>query len=510
MREKDGLPPATAQVAEDGLGLRVLARRASGLSVAALVSSGLSLPATFLAARWLGPDQFGRAQYVLLFYVYGSLFRSGVFEGGIRAFIHLRGRGETEEAVRSQNVGLSYELVVSLVPGLVLVAVAMYSDDPVQRLGFFVAPAAVIASSGASFLAGIYMARQQFRVVTQVTFVRAVFFPIALLAGVQLLGASGAVLAPVLLDFLVVVIYGVRASGFGIRLSFDRGRGRSLTRAGFPLGAAAMVYWAYRTVGTTSVAVALPAGALGVYAFAAAPMALLVRALSSVQAVLAPALWGEMATEKRTDWVDNAARIAVVSALVAAVATNLAQAGFGPLVSAYLPRFSAAIGLFELLVLNVLLLSLGAVPSLVLDAAAINRQTRHLAIWMAGLAVNVAANVTVLWYGLGAYAVAWNDLWVQGVVVLAVHGAAARYLPGDRWRSSRLRLLVICAVTGAIAVALHAGPQSGHGLAATSGLMIVRAAMVAGVWALVVVTFSWFAADGGLRAADAEVTGRKA
>lgn len=488
-----GQIPAGGSGLTSSLGLRTIARSASGLSVAGLLSSGLSLPATFLAARWLGPDAFGRAQYVLLFFVYGSLVRSGVFEGGMRAFIHLRGRGEEDEALRSQNAGLSYELIVSLIPGLVLLLVAFWSDDPIQRLGFLVAPVAVMASSGASFLSAIFMARGQIEVVTHVTVARAVVFPAALLGGIAVLGTRGAILAPVFADLLVVAAYSRRAGGFGIRLSFDRGRGWALTRTGFPLGAKAIVYWTYRLVGGTSVAVALPAAAFGAFAFASAPLALLGKAFASVNAVLMPALWGEMARNDRTGWANDAARIAVALAVGAGVATNLAQAGFAPVVTAYLPRFVDSIDLFDLLVLNVLLLSLDAVPALVLDSVAVNRQTLHLKIWIGGLTINVVANVVALWRGFGAHAIAFNDVWVQLAVVIALHVVAARYLSGKRWRCARRRLVAITIVTAAVSVGLHVGPQAAEGLAEVSVLVAARAVVVVGVWTIVALTLRrWF------------------
>lgn len=462
-----------------------MARRASGLSFAALLSSALSLPATWLAARWLGPDDFGRAQYVLLFYSYGALIRSGAFEGGMRAFMHLRGRGDTHEALRSQNVGLSFELVVSLLPGLLLAASAMWASDPVQRLGLFVAPLAVMASSGAAFLAGMYMAREQFNMVTRVTVVRAVVYVVALLVGVRLFGASGAVLSPVLADVLAVLLYAARARGLRVRLSFDRARGLALTRAGFPLGAGAIVYWAYRLVGSTSVAVARPSTVLGVYVFAAAPTALLLKALSSVQAVLTPPLWAEMARDDSTRWVDDAARIAVAGAVVAAVLTNLAQAGFAPVVNAYLPGYHGAIWLFDLLVLNVLLLSLTLVATLVLDSASVNRQALVLGIFVGAFVLNLAANVIVLASGLGVQAVAWNDLWVQALVVVLLHWAAARHLPGERWHEARRWLLAVTVVTGLVAAALHVGPQAASGLPSVGSLIAARVVAVIVAWAAI-------------------------
>src|SRR4051794_33500888 len=87
-----------------GLSLRSVVRRASGLSAASVVGAAISAPTMFLAGRWLGPVDFGRAQFVLLVYFYASLLRSGVFEGGIRTFIDRQAHGDDAGAVQAEQV----------------------------------------------------------------------------------------------------------------------------------------------------------------------------------------------------------------------------------------------------------------------------------------------------------------------------------------------------------------------------------------------------------------------
>ncbi len=72
----------------------------------------------FSRAHWLGPARYGDAQFVLLLYLYATLIRSGVFEGSVRSVIDHLARGEEKEAREAQNVGVSYELVVSALPGV--------------------------------------------------------------------------------------------------------------------------------------------------------------------------------------------------------------------------------------------------------------------------------------------------------------------------------------------------------------------------------------------------------
>ena len=163
----DGPADGAALIAEpsltgQGLSLRDIVRRASGLSAASLVGAAISAPTIFLAGRWLGPVEFGRAQFVVLVYFYASLFRSGMFDGGIRTFIDRQARGDGPGAAQAEQVGYSGEVLVSLVPGIALLIAAAFSHDDLRSLGFALAPLAVMASSLNAFLAGRRIARQQF------------------------------------------------------------------------------------------------------------------------------------------------------------------------------------------------------------------------------------------------------------------------------------------------------------------------------------------------------------
>ncbi|MFZ0129167.1 MAG: hypothetical protein WAL77_07065, partial [Candidatus Dormiibacterota bacterium] len=166
----------------ESLGLRRILRSASGLSGASLIGSVLAVGAGFLAAHWLGPSRYGDGQFVLLIYLYATLMRSGVFEGSIRAVIDHLAHGEVREARHAQNVGFSFELVVSALPGIALAVVGLFVSAGVLRLGLFLAPVAVIASSGSSFLSTLWSARSRFDVVGKVAVVQAILGPVLLVA----------------------------------------------------------------------------------------------------------------------------------------------------------------------------------------------------------------------------------------------------------------------------------------------------------------------------------------
>jgi hypothetical protein len=200
------------------------------------------------------------------------------------------------------------------------------------------------------------------------------------------------------------------------------------------------------------------AATYGFYAFAIAPVAVAAGLITSMHTVLMPSLWEEIAkSETERAWVRDSARVTVALALAAGVVTNLCQAGFPVAVEGVASRYVEAGRFFEVLVLNVFLLSVAAVPSLVLDSEAVNKQVRHLMIWIVALGLNVVANVAVFRLASDApLLVAWNDVWIQGLVVIAVFAAAWPHL-GREWADHRVEhaLVTLAVLTAACAFALH-------------------------------------------------------
>lgn len=470
----------------ESLGLRKILRSASGLSGASLIGSVLAVGAGFLAARWLGPARYGDGQFVLLVYLYATLMRSGVFEGSVRAVIDHLARGEVDEARHAQNVGVSFELVVSVLPGVALAIIGLFVSPGAVQLGLFVAPVAVIASSGSTFLYTLWSARSRFDVVGKVAVAQATLGPALLVALVAATGTAGLFLAPALTSLLTGALYFLFRPPLQLRPSFDVRPARSYLRVGFPLGLLAEIYWAYRLVGSSSIAIALSSYVLGLYTLAAAPIAVATSAIGGIQAVLLPTIWRELSRGASGPiWARHAERITIAMALIAGAAASLGQAGFAPMVMAFLPNFGGSIRLFDILALTMLLLPIATVPSLTLDSKRVNRQKRHLLIWLIALFVNIGANYLALRAGWGAQAIALNDVWVQFLVVVVIFETAAPHIWGadPRRRAvlyAKMALIIAVAAVGTVLLdAGAAGLRPGHlDVVAT----LLRCGITAAVW----------------------------
>jgi O-antigen/teichoic acid export membrane protein len=474
----------------ESLGLRRILRSASGLSAASLIGSVLAVGAGFLAAHWLGPARYGDGQFVLLIYLYATLMRSGVFEGSVRAVIDHLAHDRPDEARRAQNVGVSFELVVSAVPGIALTIVGFFVSPGAVQLGLFLAPIAVVASSGSSFLSTLWSSRSRFDVVGKVAVAQAILGPILLVALVATIGTAGIFIAPALNSIVSAALYFVFRPPLELRPSFDTRAARPYLRVGFPLGLLAEVYWAYRLVGSSSIAIASSSFVLGLYTFAAAPIAVATSAIAGIQAVLLPTIWRELGRGAAGPaWIRHAERITIAMALIAAAVAGLGQAGFAPMVMAFLPSFAPSIRLFDILALTILLLPVATVPSLVLDSMRFNRQKRHLSIWAVALLVNIVANVIVLRNGWGAQAIAVNDVWVQFLVVVVIFETAAPHI----WEAGRqraalyLKLALVVVVATAVTLVLDQGAVGLHPGHLDITATVLRCGGTAFVWGVLAV-----------------------
>jgi O-antigen/teichoic acid export membrane protein len=419
----------------------------------------------------------------MLFYFYASLLRTGTFEGGSRAYIDFKAKGANDEAVLVRDIAITVETVASILPGIAMAAVAFLLPDPTRRLGFLLAPAAVVLSSYSSYLGGIFFADERFDEIARVNLVRAVATPGLTLLGVSWWGAPAVFVAPMIVDGTAIAVLTSRSPRLRVRPRFDMPRWKPLLRTGFPLGAVAVVYWAYRLVGSTSIALAGTASDFGIYAFALAPVTALVAAIAAVHGVLTPSVWSAMAEHTDdTRWLREGERITLALATVCGFAANALQAAFLPVVLLALPKFRAATPLLEVLSFHVLLLSVAVVPTLVLSSVRVNLQSRLLVIWLGALSVNAAANAVVLAAGWGSMAVAVNDIWIQlAMVAITFWIAWPQMRVSPSWARTVRHVAAVSAFCCLVAAVLHlmTWAHAGSGLIP---LGLARAGVVVVAW----------------------------
>jgi O-antigen/teichoic acid export membrane protein len=372
---------------------------------------------------------------------------------------------------------------------LAMLALAFAMHDPTRRLGFLLAPVAVLLASLSSYLGGMFMAEQRFGPVASTNLLRSLVVPGATLVGIPLLGAKAVFLAPMLGDLFAIVSLVVRRPRVELHARFDRATWSPLIRNGFPLGLLGVLYWAYRLVGSTSVALAGSAATYGLYVFALGPVTALAGGIAGIHAVLMPSVWSELATSSPGPaWARDAARMTLVLGVIAGLATNLCQAAFLPLVLLVVPKFHASGPLLEVLAFNVFLLSVGAIPVFVLQSERFNRQVRYLCLWAGFLTLNAAANAISLSLGGGAMSVAVNDIWVQTVALVLTFWLAWAHL-GDRaiWRRAVWALAGLAAWSAVLELTVHSMAWTHSGAVSLLGLAAARCSVVVAAWGVLLV-----------------------
>jgi hypothetical protein len=119
-----------------------------------------------------------------------------------------------------------------------------------------------------------------------------------------------------------------------------------------------------------------------------------------------------------------------------------------------------------------------------------NRQKRHLSIWIAALLVNIVANVIVLRAGWGAQAIAVNDVWVQFLVVVVIFETGAPHIweyGGGRRAALYLKMALVLVVAVAVTMVLDLGVSGLHPGHLDLSALLIRCGATALVWAAVAV-----------------------
>ncbi len=467
--------------------LRIL-RKSSKITVVTMISAALNFPLSIFVARATTPDQLGQINFVLLWLTYANLISLGIFAGGQREMIHQLGRNETELAYRAQNTAFSSEMLWALLPSIVILLSSSIFPEPLKKSGLLIVGVTYLLATANKLLANLHLAHQRFDLYARFTLVRVLIPPILIVIFIASLGPLMLLLAPLLAEGVILVLYLTCAPRLELKIDFNRPRTRAFIRAGFPLALASFVYWAYRLTGQTSVALWFPVEALAFYGFSANLVTLITRAFSDFSSVLTPVLWKELSQSGAAHTLHReTSRITIFLIIATGAIASLAQAGFAPLLQLILPAYIQSIPIFEVLSLNIIVLTMTLVPSLILDSALVNKQWLHLGIWSIGLTVDLGFNYLAAHAGGGLLAIAWNDIWIQLLVVIALYAAAQPYLYPDRSFAFRvylrvgLLLLVEAAVFALLRLPVFTS-EPPFTLAANAAAVGVRVMLVLVIW----------------------------
>jgi len=393
-------------------------------TIAALAGLGVTL----YAATILLPEEYGTYGLLILWLTYVSLVTPGTSIAASREIPILLGKGQPEDARKTQNVSLSAELVFSIVPTAVIVAAAFFYTEPVMRWGLLIIAVCFIAMRLSGLWANMIFIRERFNTVAIVSIIAAVVGPAVVLAALPSLKVYAMVLgAPV--AAIISMVYYFANGGIGFRFAFDRREIIRLTRVGIVLQGLAVVIMAFHMADRTIIASTLSLEQLGLYVFATGFLTYGLSFFDDFARVLQPILWRHAGTaESVYQGFQETRRIAVYLALGTGIVIPLAQLVFTLIATLLTSKYIDSIPIFNVLSYNLFLMAIAIVPSLILNSSLVNKQNLALLFYAAGLTVSIGLDILVVRLGYGVIGIAWVTIGSQGVVTLALYYLIKNYV----------------------------------------------------------------------------------
>jgi O-antigen/teichoic acid export membrane protein len=401
------------------------------------------MPVTIYAATILVPEEYGIYGFLGLWLTYAILIGPGIVSAGQRQMPVLLGRGKEREALEIQNISLSAEILYTIIPFVVILGASFFYSSTVLKHGLIIIAVTYVASRLANFWSGMNFIREKFNVVAKGNLIVAILTPLAILAGVNWLGVYALLIAPLIAD-VVVWVYYLKKGAINYHFKFDRGETVKLVKVGVVLQASAFFWWAFRLADRTIIAAMLPLEQLGLYAYAMQFIMVVERIPTDFGNVLQPILWREAGkAESIFEGFKDTGRIAVYLALGTAVLIPIGQLGFYLVVSLITTKYIGSIPIFYVLSYNLYLVSMGIIPSLILNSSIVNKQKIGLYCCSIGLALNIIFDILVVKLGYGVVGVAWVTICTQGLLTFILYHFIKGYIFRDVKEFVRFQLRIL-------------------------------------------------------------------
>lgn len=409
-------------------------RNSAKLSAANLLAVVLGFLTSVIVARQLGPELLGAIGLVTLSALYAGLVQPGAWSAAAREVPSLLAAGKDDEALRIQNVGLTFDIGFSIGPAVAMLVAAQLYSIPVVRYGLMLAAVAHVLNVATNDYVDTYSVRQRFGVVATIAAAAAMTSQVFTLTTVWWIGPYSVLLAPLIAVGARWAVIRWKGPRNRVAVVWDSGEIKRLLRVGLVLTALGLFYWGFRTVDRASVARWSSWEDLGYYTFVAMLINTAILLVSDTTKVLQPVLWARLGSEDRVEAVaPEVTRYALVLLLITCVLVNVGQALFAVLVYSAMPRFAPAVHIFDVLVFSVAATTAASVPNIILNSAAVQGQRVCAALWGVGLITAGALDYVILTQlNLGLVAVAWCMVATQLLVVVAQYGFIHRHLFRER------------------------------------------------------------------------------
>ncbi|MFC1674284.1 oligosaccharide flippase family protein [Candidatus Omnitrophota bacterium] len=404
-------------------------RHSYKLSLANIIGYILQIPVFLYVASRLGPENYGLVAFVMLWAFYGRLIRPGMLSAAAREMPHNIGKGEAGSAIYIQNICITYEFIYYLFASSIIIVASFFFKNPVVRIGLILVAISLLLDIIDSSYANAQWSFQRFNIITRINLFKALITPLFTFLLVFLLYTYGLLVLPVAISLFSIFYYLIFAPKLNFAITFNFKKLLPLLKVGIALQLFTFLFWTFRGIDKTFVAMWFSAKQLGLYAFAMSFIHNIYKLISDFGNVLQPIVLSELGRLGDALHVQKEFnQLIIVLTMAGCIITNLAQAGFGAMVYWFVPKFIPSIKIFEILSFNIIFTAILIVPSILLLSSLINKQKLCNIIYGIVLVMITLLAYLIVKMGVGVIGIACLFVGTQVIITISMSVVSRKYL----------------------------------------------------------------------------------
>lgn len=370
----------------------------------------LTILQTLLAARVLGPHDFGVYAFVYIFIMIAGIGNLGFMSVASRELPHYRAQMNEDMLAKLTNHVNVGELFISAVWVLVTVIVAVSQNDELTRICLIIVAFSIFPAKIVSLYQLAAYAEKNFELSSGIDFYRALIAVCLIFTLIWSLGIYIVLLAPAIGNLLAIVIYRRHYSLIFRTGEVTFSEFRYLSNNGWPIallnvlsGSNGIQRWLERPL----ISAYLGNAALGIYAFAAWITLTFLALFGAVFQALQPHIYEVMSKDLNGDEVRRYLLGPMWAIIVGgSVVLGTAFVMLPSLILWLLPEYVEGVGALGLLLFAAFFWCISWVPSIVLNSVKLNAQGYAALLWSGAVAVSIATGYLGLQAGYGVISVA--------------------------------------------------------------------------------------------------------
>lgn len=424
----------------------------------------LTILQTLLAARVLGPHDFGVYAFVYIFIMIAGIGNLGFMSVAGRELPHYRAQMNENMLAKLTNHVNVGELFISAVWVLVTVIMAVTQNDELTRICLIIVAFSIFPAKIVSLYQLTAYAEKNFDLLSRIDFYRALIAVCLIFTLIWSLGIYIVLLAPAIGNLLAIAIYRRHYSLIFRTGEVTLSEFRYLSKNGWPIallnvlsGSNGIQRWLERPLISTY----LGNAALGIYAFVAWIALTFLALFGAALQALQPHIYEVISKDLNGDEVRRYLLEPMWAIIIGgSVVLGAAFVMLPSLILWLLPEYVGGVGALRLLLFTAFFWCISWVPSIVLNSVKFNAQSYAALLWSVAVAVSIATAYLGLQAGYGVISVAAGVALSYFIVTLFSFVRVWNYFfphPGSFMEFFISLLLPLINITVALAIAYAAG-----------------------------------------------------